>query len=239
MADEEDDDLDLAPADAGSLFRAEMAATNFLLGYWKLLVGIVVVGLALILFYGQWQGLQMAQQRGVAAKIASVEARIDAPIIQLAQARDAGQIDDVQITKAARDLVEIAREAKGTARVEASLKAAEMFRVVGADDERRAALEDAVPHAKGVLAYAAQGALANLEQEQGNGDAAIARWRSLIASEEGFLAEQAMLELGLSLEALGRVDEARQVYADFMVKFPNSLRLEKAQQRSDRLGSNG
>ena len=46
-----------------------------------------------------------------------------------------------------------------------------------------------------------------------------------------------MLELGLTLEELERVDEARQVYADFMVKYPNSSRFDKAQQRDARLAA--
>ncbi len=46
-----------------------------------------------------------------------------------------------------------------------------------------------------------------------------------------------MLELGLVYEALERPDDARQVYADFMAKFPDSSRYDKAQQRDARLAS--
>ena len=235
----EDDDLELRPADAGTLFRAEMATTNFFLGYWKALVGVVVLILVAVLVYGQYRSFQDTAQRAAAGRIATIEASLEVPIISVAEAVLQGSLTTEKVTKAARDLSEVAKNTSGPARVEADLKAAELFRVAKLDDERRVVLEDALPHADGVLAYSAAGALANLELEQGNGDAAVAGWKALIDRENGFLAEQAMLELGLTLEALDRKDEARQVYADFMAKFSSSPRMEKARQRADRLGSNG
>lgn len=235
----DDDDLELKPADAGALFRAEMATKNFVMGYWKGIVGVIGVVLLCVFFYGQYASMVQADQRSTAGRIASVEAILGAPVVALPDAKAAGQLKDEDLLTAARALAEIARESTGPARVEADLKAAEMFRVAGKADERRSVLEDALPHAEGILAYAAQGALANLELEEGKPEEAIARWRTLASSQEGFLQEQAMLELGLVLEAVGQVDEARQVYADFMAKFASSPRLEKARQRSERLGNQG
>ncbi len=235
----ETDDLELKPADAGALFRAEMATTNFVLGYWKAMVAVVVVVLASVLFYGQYTTWAEGKQRAAAGRIALVEARIKVPIINLSEGLAAEQITSDELAKAAAELVVIAQETTGPSRVEADLKAAEIFRVLNRNDERRAALDDALPHAEGVLAYAAAGALANLDLEQGQGDAAVERWRALIAKQKGFLAEQATLELGLTLESLGRVDEARQLYADFAVTYPTSSRAETARQRADRLGNPG
>ncbi len=237
---EEDDDLDLSPADAGALFRAEMATTNFLLGYWKGLLALLVAGLVGILLYGKYRDIQIDAQKGWASEVARQEVKLGVPLIALPQALEAGEIDKAKLASHARAMLEVARQGKGAARVEAGLKAAELFRLADLPEERRAALDDALPHAEGVLAYSAVGALANLDLEQGDGDAAAQRWQSLIASEDGLLAEQAMLELGLVYEALDRPDDARKVYADFMAKFPDSTRYEKAAQRDARLAaSNG
>ena len=237
MADDADDGLELRPADAGALFRAEMATTNFLMGYWKGLLAVLIVGLVGVLIYGKYVDYRVIQQKSFAAKVAMVEAKLGVPVITLADAMAAGEVEEADVTRLAQELLVVSRDGNGPARVEAALKAAEMFRVAAQTEERRAALEEAVAEAEGVLAYSAQGALANLALEEGDGDGAVARWRGLVASESGFLAEQAMLELGLTLEALERVDEARQVYADFMVKYPNSSRFDKAQQRDARLAA--
>jgi hypothetical protein len=237
VAEEDDDDLDLRPADAGALFRAEMATTNFLLGYWKGLLALLVVGLVSVLLYGKLLDYRTTQQKGVAGKVALLEAKLGAPLITLPDAIDAGQVKQDDVTSIAREMLEVSRESSGPGRVEAALKAAELFRIAGSDDERRAALEEAVPYAEGVLAFSAHGSLANLDLEQGNGDAAVARWQTLVETEDGILAEEAMLELGLVYEALGRPDDARKVYADFMARFPESSRFDKAQQRDARLAA--
>lgn len=237
MAEDEHDDLDLSPADAGALFRAEMATTNFLMGYWKGLLALLIVGLVSVLLYGKYLDYNITQQKSFAAQVALLEAKLGSPVIALPDALAAGQVDEAKIATLAREMLEVSRAGTGPARVEAALKAAEMFRVANLPDERRTALEEAVPHAEGVLAFSAQAALANLDLEQGRGEDAIARYEALLAEEDGFLAEQAMLELGLVYEALERPEEARQVYADFMVKFPESSRYDKAQQRDARLAA--
>lgn len=237
MAEEEDDDLDLSPADAGALFRAEMATTNFLLGYWKGLLALLVVALVSVLLYGKFLDYRTTQQKSVAGKVALLEAKLGAPLITLSDAIEAGQLERDVVVSAARELLEVSREASGPAKVEAALKAAEMFRIAGSDDERRAALEEAVPYAAGVMAFSAHGSLANLDLEQGNGEAAVERWQTLVDTEDGILAEEAMLELGLVYEAIGRPDDARKTYADFMTRFPESSRFDKAEQRDARLAA--
>jgi hypothetical protein len=241
--EQEDDDLELAPADAGLLFRAEMATTNFLMGYWKYLVGVLVVVLAAFLFYGQYDAWVTRDQRGTAARIAEVEATLPGPVVDLAaavaQAEAEGTDPSETLRSAATSLSGIAAEARGAARVEAQLKAAEIYRVLGEAEPRRAALEDAAQHAEGVLKYSAVGALANLALEEGDGDKAVAYWQQLVDSQQGYLAEQALLELGLALEALDRQEEARQAYGDFLTRFPESPRAEVARQRQSRVEAAG
>ena len=241
---EDDDDLELAPADAGALFRAEMATTNFLMGYWPYLAGAVVAVLAGILVYGQYAAWVVRDQQATAARIAEVESTLPAALIQLPSLM-AGELpggeEDPKPTliEAAKALDGIAAESSGSARVEARLKAAELYRLVGDAAARRASLDDAVANASGILAYSAHGALANLDLEEGQGDAAVARWREVVASQQGYLAEQALLELGLTLEALDRDAEAEAVYSDFLTKFPESPRVEVARQRQQRVQAAG
>lgn len=246
MADDptrDEDDLDLAPADAGLLFRAEMATTNFFMGYWKFVVGVLVVVLACFLFYGQYDAWVMRDQRGTAARIAEVESQLEGPIVDLprwvAEQEAAGVDPKPAMEKAAQGLAGIAAEARGSARVEARLKEAELRRLLGDAAGRRSALEDAAQHAEGVLAYAAKGALANLALEEGRGDDAVALWKALAGGSEGYLAEQAQLELGLALEALDRDSDAGAAYADFLQRFPESPRAEVARQRQSRVGNAG
>ena len=245
VAEERDDeDLELAPADAGLLFRAEMATTNFLMGYWKFLVGALVVVLAAFLFYGQYDAWVMRDQRGTAARIAEVETELPGPSVDLAaslaQAEAAGEEDPrASLRPAAEKLTAIAGESRGAARVEAQLKAAEIYRILGETGPRRTALEDAAQHAEGILKYSAVGALANLALEEGRGDEAVSQWKQLVASEDGYLAEQALLELGLTLEALDRASEAREAYGDFLARFPESPRAEVARQRQSRVENAG
>lgn len=248
MADDildEDEDLDLAPADAGVLFRAEMATTNFFLGYWPYIVGAIVAVLASILVYGQYKAYVVRGQQATAGRIAEVESTLPGALIELPSMM-AGEVpgaetDDIEpkLLEAARALDGIAAEASRAARVEARLKAAELYRLGGDAAARRASLEDAVVHAEGILAYSAAGALANLDLEEGNGDAAVDRWKQLVETQQGYLAEQAMLELGLALEALDRDAEAATVYADFLSKFPESPRVETARQRQSRVQAAG
>jgi len=244
ILDDEEEDLELAPADAGVLFRAEMAASNFIMGYWMYLTGVVVAVLAAILVYGQYSAWQVRDQQATAAQIAEVESELPAPLIQLPSmlaGEMPSEVEDpeAELREAAVALDAIAAESPGAARVEARLKAAELYRLIGDPAAQRASLQDAADHAEGILAYSAQGALANLDLEEGNGDAAVERWRSLADNQEGYLAEQALLELGLALEALERDADAAAVYADFLAQYPESPRVDVARQRQARVQASG
>ena len=236
MADLEDDDLDLKPADAGALFRAEMWATNAILGYWKHLLAVLIVGLLCFLFYGQYQSYVQRTQRAATSMISDVEAELPAPLQILAAQSAAGilEIDAEELTDIGDRLTEVGRIANPPAKTEALLKAAEVFRIAGASDQRRAALQLAAEGAEGVLRFAVEGALADLELEVGEGDAAVDRLKALMEGE-GFLAQQAALDLGLALEQLDRSDEAVEIYDEFMHRWPDSARTDQVRERRSRV----
>ena len=52
---------------------------------------------------------------------------------------------------------------------------------------------------------------------------------------EGYLAEEAALQLALALEFHDRRDEAAQVYTDFLTRWPESPRVGEVTARQQRL----
>lgn len=237
MADEQPDDLELKTADAGTAFRVEMFATQVLLGYWKHAVALVLVTLLLILGWGQYRDYHRRTQRSTTAAIAETLSSLPAPLPDLAESLASGEsIDTAKIEGVGDQLVTLADSSNGTAALEARITAAEVFRLAGKPDKQRAALEKA-SGARGVLAYAVESELANLDLEQGLGDSAVARLEKLSKSQDGFLAEQALIDLGLAYEHLDRKPDAERVYADFAQRFPNSPRLEGVRLRQQRVAA--
>lgn len=237
MAEENEEDLVLAPADAGAAFRFEMAATNFFLGYWKHLLAVLVTVLLAFLFYGQWIAYVQNVQRAAAAQISNVERDLPAPIAILGFQKSQGMLSatNEDLIAAGERLEATASETWGTASIEARLKAAELYRIAEDGEKRRMALEAVEGQADGLLGYAAESALAALDLEAGNGDQAVERYRTLAAQNDAFLAQQATIELGLALEHLGRNDEAAKVYSDFLTKWPDAARAGEVRTHQGRV----
>ncbi len=240
MADENEDDLDLdlELEDAGTAFRAEMAATNFFMGYWKHLLAVAVVFLISVLLWGEYAGMVRGEQRQASSALAKVEAELPGPVIQLPamRAQSTAGTDDEALAAVAAKMMSLAAESDRAASVEAALKAAELYRIAGMAAERRASLEAATQHAEGVLLYSVEAALASLDLEEGNGDAAVQRYRNLQAEDDDFLAQQASVDLGMALEHLERQDEALKIYDEFLAKWPDSTRSEHVASRKAGLG---
>ncbi len=232
-----EDDLDLKPARAGFLFRAEMFTTNVLLGYWRTFVALLVVVLLSILLYGQYRTWNRRSQRGTAAEVAQALAALPAPVEELPARIATGEVIDLAaLVTTADQVVALAESGRGTARTEGLLLASELYRITGETGKQRAALESATSSASRVLEFATHEGLANIDLASGKGEDAVARLRTL-AEGKSFLAEQATLDLGLALEHLGRTDEAAKVYTDFLARWPESPRKERVEERQGRLGS--
>jgi len=231
-----EDDLDLKPAKAGFLFRAEMFTTNVLLGYWRAFLAVVIVVLLAILLYGQYRTWNRRSQRGTAAEVAQVLAVLPAPVEQLPMRIASGEeIDLAQLVTTADEVVAIAEPGRGTARTEGLLLASELYRIAGETEKQREALDAATSSARRVLDFATHEGLANIDLAGGKGEDAVARLRTL-SEGDSFLAEQATIDLGLALEHLGRGDEASKVYADFLTRWPDSPRKDRIEERQSRLG---
>lgn len=233
LTDEED--LTLEPQQAGMAFRAEMWAMDTLLGYWPYLIGGLAVILGAIFFYGQYSTFARNQQRFASKQIAQVEEVLPERVAALSYLQAGGQpIDIAQAVEAAVNLEAV--EATGAARTEAMLKAAELYRIAAKPEEQRMALEVASSTGTGVLHFVAESAIANLELEAGENDAAVKRLRALSQAHDDYLGEQAALDLGLILEQLDRKDEALAVYSSFLSRWTDSPRSEDVRKRQAALG---
>ena len=227
MSEQNPEELALPDQDAGALFRTEMAITNFFLGAWKQLLAVVALGLVLTLVYGQYSNWHRGQQRKASAEISEVMRKLPERIDPTNMPDDVRQ----QLEQGAVSLEAIGAANSPPVSVEAYLQATEIFRRLDLKESQRRALTAAAPDAEGPLRYAVDGALANLDLEEDNGDAALGRLRKLSTELDGFLAQQAMIDLGLALEHLERSDEATAVYTDFAAKYPNSTLLDEAKTR--------
>jgi hypothetical protein len=225
VADEEEDDLDIAPAQAGALFRAEMWATNMLIGYWKIGLATLLTGLVGVMFFGQYQTYVQRNQRMGTGEVALIEQQMNMPIWQIAPAKAAARPETPtaeELVEHGNELMAVGQKYAGPAAVEAYLKAAELFRIAGRVDERRAALEAAAPEATGIFSYSVNAALANLDLEVDAGAEAETRLRDLVKRSHGMLADTATIDLGMALEHQGKTAEARVVYEEFLSKRADS-----------------
>lgn len=229
--------LELPKAEAGVAFKAEMAATNLLLGYWMHALVLVVVGLVAVLLWGTWSSHVLSEQRRISAEISEVERVLTAPLPLLQEEVSAGRVQRTDLMAPADAMANVAGAASGAGAVEGWLKAAELYRLAGNVERQRATLESAVAAAdKDVLGYAAEAGLANLDLEQGKSAEAVDRFTRMRDEYPGILGQNAALDLGLSLQHLGRTDEAARVYEAFLVKWPDSPHADDVRKRQGTLG---
>ena len=218
MAEENDEDLELELADAGVAFKAEMWLTNFMMGYWKHVLAVLIFGLLAVLLFTQYIDYVRKSQRDATYLISKVETSLESESTEAQCA-------------AGNALAKVADQISGTAKIEALLKAAEYFRLCENAAEQRVVLQTAAENAEGLLLYSAIAALANLDLEEDMGDMAVQRLTTLRDDNTGFLAERAAIDLGLALEHLQRFDESQAVYADFLTAWPDSPRADEVRSR--------
>ncbi len=235
------EDLAIRPDGAGVAFRTEMAVSNFVLGYWKPMVAVVIAGLVGTLVYGLWANEQQAEQRAFTGEIAEVVETQGLDLQTLAQQKALSNaekpFDGSKAATAAASILAIAEKASGVAAYEGAMKAAEFARFGGDAATRRAALELAQKRATDpVFQLSAAGALATLDVEEGKGADAVARFDALRA-DKGFVGRRAALELASVQEALGRNDEAKATLSDLLTRWPDAPEKVDVDARLARLGA--
>ena len=228
MANQETEDLVVIAPSAGVMFRAEMTLKNLLMGHWKAMLAVTSVALLAVLVFGQYQDYHRGEQRKISSQIADIERTLTG-VNPLTLQGDEGKL--AELRTAGADLAAIGEASSGSVRIEAYLKAAEWYRLAKATAEQKEVLQAAEGAGPaGAIAYAIQIRLANLELEEGAGDAAVQRLQALSGGlSDGALAEQAAVELATTHEYLGHTDQALSGYQDFLTRWPDSPRAEEVQ----------
>ena len=224
MLEEDELDLELDPVDAGLIFRAEMWATNTFMGYWKHLLAFLIVLLLSILLYGQYHSWYQHTQRKSSHEIFVV-------LKDLTE-----NATDDQNNQAGDTLTEVASSTRGLAKAEALLRAAEFYRRSGNGESQREALDALIADApEGVVGFAGRSAMASLDLEEGNHDAAVSHLIWLHDNTAHFLSEQAGSDLGLVYEHLKRNEDADALYTAMLADMPEGLRREMIEDRLSKL----
>lgn len=236
---EEDEDLSLKPADAGLLFRAEVALTHFFLGYWRHLLVAVVLGLLTALGVGQYQGWRVRTERHASAVVADAMDALGAPLIVVAQRvamADPAAPDAAKLKETAAAVHAAADGVRGTGRVAGFLQAAELYRLAGDLAGRRKSLE-AAGDGEGPLGYAVVSGLAAVDLAEAKVDDALARFDAAGASDDTFVAQQALYDKAATLESLGRTADAKAAWEAFVARWPEASRAAEVRERLARIGA--
>ncbi len=240
MADDtKNNDLAIEPDSGGIAFRFEMWFTDTLLRWWKHLLALAVAVLIGALLWGQWRNMVQNEQRNTTSAIADAENKLPGDLTELAMRRaglggDEEKLDVGKLGDNATTIFQIAFSATGTARMEAALKAAEIYRLAGDSAGRRKALALVEGEGSGVLRYAVVSGLAAVDVEDGQPDNALRRLESLF-SEQDFLAQRAMLDAAAMLEALQRGGEAVRILDQYLARWPDASDKDEVGRRRDRL----
>ena len=220
MLEEDDSDLEMEPVDAGLIFRAEMWATNAFMGYWKHLLAFLIVMLLAVLFFGQYRSWYQNHQRDASHGIFEIEQGLNRTATE------------VEFAAAADELAALATTATGTAKAESQLKAVELYRNAGDTARQREVLNDMIAaDLEGVLGFAARSAMASLEMEEDNQEAAVEHLTWLYQNADSFLSEQAGMDLGVLYEHQKQVGEARALYTDMLALMEDGPRREMVEER--------
>jgi tetratricopeptide (TPR) repeat protein len=232
-------DAPLAGADQDVLFKAQMTVANTLLGYWKHGVTALFVLLLLTFAVGQWLTHQTQTQREAQAAIARVDQKMPEldPLARMGLTPMDDPNDPARMSLLAGLAAEyeaVAADSDGTARAMAWMRAAESWRRAGQLDKAKAAYQQI--EGDGVLGYTGATGVAALAADAGDVDGAVAALRPYADAREGFLAQQALLEIASIYEGAQRPDDARKALEELKTRFPDSsLRLPTARQEAFRI----
>ncbi len=225
----------ITPSDqeADLFFKVQMQLAHWVYGYWKQgLAGIGVV-LFLTLIVGQTSTCLRDQQRDGSAAMAAVERSLPepSPMAQygLAPLDDLDDPEHVaKLEEAAQAYEDVAAEAHRLAATEAWLRAGQTWARARKNDRALAAFQHAYDNdAGGIYTYSAGNRLAMLLREADRGEEAKGVYRELASDMDGYLAEQALIDLmDLSID-MDDADAVKRLAAEFRARFGESLRLEQ------------
>ncbi len=225
-------------ASADLSFRAEMWVKDKILGYWKPIVVVLAAIPFVALGWSQFQAAKVHKQESISSAVSKAEEQLSVPIDYIgavkAGADPSQTFDEANARKVADELVEIAKGGEGAGSIEALLKAAELYRLTGDAALRRSALESAAAASEErTMLFAAESALASMDVEEGNGEAAIARLKKLSQADD-YIARRATMALGETQEVLGMHGDAAATYSTFLSRWPDAPENAEVQSMKER-----
>jgi tetratricopeptide (TPR) repeat protein len=235
-------DAPLAGAEQDVLFRAQMTVANTLLGYWKHGVTALFVLLGASLVIGQWLTYKVDVQKDGQAALARIDLKMPTldPMTRMGLAPMDDPNDPARMALLATNAAEyeaLAASAKGTASSMAWMRAAEAWRRAGQMDKAKAAYLKV--QGDGVVGFSGATGVAALAADSGDVDGAVTALQPYAAATEGFLAQQALIEIAAIYEGAGRAADARTTLQDLQKRFPTSPLLPDAAAALARLGEQG
>jgi tetratricopeptide (TPR) repeat protein len=233
------------PPEQDALFRAQMAVSDFVLGYWKYAVYAVGVVLLGALVYGGLTSWTRGRAEEEYAAISRIDFRMP-KVDQMARyglspmddPNDAQRMSDLQ--EGARRYEAAAAESKEAASVYAWLKAADAWKRAGKDAEALAATQKAAAvDAKDLPGFTAQSAYAAALLDAGKTDEAFAVLTAASTRFDGLFAEEALLQLAAAQLDAGKTDDARKSLETFKTRFPTSPRAARVAALESRAATGG
>jgi len=225
----------VTPSDqqADLLFRAQMKVADLVLGYWKQGLLVLAALLTTSLVVGLVSNHVRDARRATSAAVARVDAEL--PPIDPLSLYGLAKTDDLSDTarvaaleKAARDYEAAARDGSGPAVVEAWVRAGETWQRLGRTDEAVAAFQAGFDEGKkGIYRYTPGNRLAVLLADAGRREEAEAVYRRMATGLQGYLAEQALIDLMTLQASSGQGDAVRKSAAEFRARFSKSPRLDE------------
>lgn len=219
--------------DADLLFRAQMAAYHYVLGYWKQGVAVIALVLLVALVGGETATHLRDQQRRDSAALSDVGKNMPdpSPLAQygLAPPYDVTDADTkADLSAVAERYEQLADDAHGLASAEAWFRAGDLWDQLGEADHARADFQKSYDADRGgIYTYAAGNRLVILLRAGGEDASARAILRDLGSSLDGFLAERALLDLMDMMAAAGDPDGVTRTASEFRERFAKSPRLDQ------------
>lgn len=225
------------------LFKAQVAATEFIFRYWKYgfyaLGGVLLVALA----WGSYQSWTKSQREEQFGAIAAVAYKMP-PVNQMALYGLAPKDDPADAARTA-NLVEgakrfaaAAENASGSAAVYGYLQAADAYSRAQDPESARKMIEAATRvKAPDVARFAADAQWAALLANAGDTAAAEAYLREMAGRYTGFFAQESLLRLASVQADAGKMAEAKATVEELLKRFESPARAQEAAAIAARVGA--
>jgi hypothetical protein len=221
-----------APQETDALFKAQMALSDVVLGYWKQAFAALGVLLLGVLAWSVFDSVRTARVEDAYARIGAIDylmppAMEDTPFGPR-PANDADHLEDLKI--GAGKYAEVAASTSGAPALEAWLKASDAWRRAGDDAQARKALETAnALQLPGILGFTASFAHAQALADGGDAAGAMAALRALAGTagsqpHGANETEAALMALAQLQIASGKPEDARTTLQELAARIPSSSR---------------